>query len=62
LFLNMMVAWLVSDRFLVVAERHGYGPLLFALAFFAAVYFVVAALLLPETKGKTLAEIEALFQ
>ena len=62
LFLNMMVAWLVSDRFLVVAERHGYAPLLFALAFFAAIYFAVAAFLLPETKGKTLAEIEAFFK
>ena len=61
LFLNMMVAWFVSDRFLVVAERHGYAPLLFALAFFAAVYFVVAAFFLPETKGKTLAEIEEHF-
>ena len=61
LFLNMMVAWLVSDRFLVVAERHGYAPLLVSLAAFAAVYFAVAAFLLPETKGKTLAEIEAHF-
>ena len=61
LFLNMMVAWFVSDRFLVVAERHGYAPLLFALAFFAAVYFAVAAFFLPETKGKSLAEIEAHF-
>lgn len=61
LFLNMMVAWLVSDRFLVVAERHGYAPLLFTLAFFAAIYFAVAAFLLPETKGKTLAEIEEYF-
>ena len=62
LFLNMMVAWLVSDRFLVVAERHGYAPLLFTLAFFAAIYFAVAAIFLPETKGKTLAEIEAIFK
>lgn len=61
LFLNMMVAWLVADRFLIVAEKHGYAPLLFTLAFFAAVYFSVAALFLPETKGRTLAEIEAHF-
>ena len=61
LFLNMMVAWLVSDRFLVVAERHGYAPLLFTLAFFAAAYFAISATLLPETKGRTLDEIERLF-
>lgn len=62
LFLNMMVAWLVSDRFLIIAERHGYAPLMFTLAAFAATYFAVAAFLLPETKGKTLAEIEEFFK
>lgn len=61
LFLNMMVAWLVADKFLVVAERFGYATLLFGFGFFAAVYLAVAAFVLPETKGKTLAEIEEMF-
>ncbi len=33
-----------------------------AIQYFALVYFAVAAFLLPETKGKTLSEIEAYFE
>ena len=61
LFINMMVAYLISDVFLQLVEKWGYAPVLFMLAGFALVYFLVAALFLPETKGKTLAEIEAHF-
>jgi hypothetical protein len=34
----------------------------FVFAGFTAVYFLTAAFLLPETKGKTLEEIEAAFE
>jgi MFS transporter, SP family, solute carrier family 2 (myo-inositol transporter), member 13 len=34
----------------------------FAFAAFTIVYFVTAAFFLPETKGKTLEEIERLFE
>lgn len=61
LFVNMMVAYLISDVFLQLVEKWGYAPVLFMLAGFALVYFLVAALFLPETKGKTLEEIEAHF-
>ena len=61
LFINMMVAYLISDVFLQLVEKWGYAPVLFLLAGFAFVYFLVALFLLPETKGKTLEEIEAHF-
>ena len=62
LFINMMVAYLIADVFLQLVEKWGYAPVLFMLAGFAVVYFLVAAFLLPETKGKTLEEIEACFR
>ena len=62
LFVNMMVAYLISDVFLQLAADWGYGRVLFMLGSFALVYFAVAAFLLPETKGKTLSEIEAYFE
>lgn len=62
LFINMMVAYLISDVFLQLVESWGYAPVLFMLAGFALVYFLVAALFLPETKGKTLEEIEEYFR
>lgn len=61
LFVNMMTAWLIADVFLVWVEKCGYYTVLFSLAGFALLYFLVAVFLLPETKGKTLAEIEAHF-
>lgn len=61
LFINMMVAYLISDVFLQLVEKWGYAPVLFMLAGFALIYFITAAFFLPETKGKTLEEIEAYF-
>ncbi len=62
LFINMMVAYLISDVFLQLVEKWGYAPVLFMLAGFAAVYFVTAAFFLPETKGRTLEEIEKFWE
>ena len=61
LFVNMMTAYLIADVFLVWVEKCGYCTVLFSLSAFALLYFLVAVFLLPETKGKTLAEIEAFF-
>lgn len=62
LFVNMLVAWLISDVFLIWIEASGYATVLFALAGSALVYLLVALFLLPETNGKTLGEIEEMFK
>ena len=62
LFINMMVAYLISDVFLQLVEKWGYAPVLFMLAGFAVLYFITAAFFLPETKGRTLEEIEKMWE
>ena len=47
--------------FLPFVSKFGYSSMFFLFACFTLVYFLVAALFLPETKGKTLEEIEAHF-
>ena len=61
LFVNQMVAFTIADAFLPWQKACGYAVVFYSLAGFAFLYFLVAALLLPETKGKTLEEIEAHF-
>ena len=61
MFINMMVAFLIADRMLALVEKFGYAPVLFGFAAATVIYFITAAFFLPETKGKTLAEIEACF-
>jgi hypothetical protein len=48
--------------FLPFVSKHGYSQMFFLFAGFTVVYFLVAAFFLPETKGKTLEEIEAHFE
>ena len=62
LFINMMVAYVISDVFLQWVEKSGYSSVFYTLAIFGVVYFLAAAFLLPETKGKTLREIEEYFK
>ena len=61
MFINMMVAYFIADRMLALVERFGYAPVLIGFACATMVYFITAACFLPETKGKTLEEIEAWF-
>jgi hypothetical protein len=42
--------------------KHGYSTMFFGFAACTVVYFITAAFFLPETKGKTLEEIEAYFE
>ena len=61
LFVNQMVAFAIADLFLPWQKACGYAVVFYSLAFFAFLYFITAAFLLPETKGRTLEEIEEFF-
>jgi MFS family permease len=61
LVVNQLVSTTLAAIFLPFVSRHGYSSMFFLFASFTVVYFVVAAFFLPETKGKTLEEIEAHF-
>lgn len=59
---NMVVAYVVADQLLVIGSRYGYVVMFFAFASSSILYFWVVVLFLPETKGKTLADIELLWE
>ena len=61
LFLNQMVAFAIADAFLPWQKACGYATVFYCLACGALLYYLTAAFLLPETKGKTLEEIERYF-
>ena len=62
LLVNQLVATLLAGIFLPFVSRHGYSSMFFLFAAFTLVYFITVAFFLPETKGKTLEEIEAHFE
>jgi hypothetical protein len=62
LLLNQAVSTTIAAVFLPVVGKYGYGTMFFAFAACTVAYFVTAAFFLPETKGKTLEEIEACFE
>jgi MFS family permease len=62
LVINQLVSTTLSGIFLPFVSQHGYSSMFFLFAGFTVVYFLVAVFLLPETKGKTLEEIEAHFE
>ncbi len=62
LVINQLVSTTLAAIFLPFVSKYGYSSMFFLFAGFTVIYFLVAALFLPETKGKTLEEIEAHFE
>lgn len=62
LLLNQGVSTLIAAVFLPVVGNYGYAAMFLFWALCTMVYFSTAAFFLPETKGKTLEEIEAHFE
>jgi len=61
LLINQFVSTMIAAVFLPTVGQYGYATMFFYGAGCAVLYFLTAAFLLPETKGKTLEEIEAHF-
>jgi SP family myo-inositol transporter-like MFS transporter 13 len=61
LLLNQGASTLIAGVFLPVVGNYGYSTMFFFWAACTVLYFITAAFFLPETKGKTLEEIEMHF-
>jgi MFS family permease len=62
LLINQAVSTAIAATFLPTVGKYGYSTLFFAFAGCTVIYFITAAFFLPETKGKTLEEIEEHFE
>jgi MFS family permease len=62
LLINQAVSTGIAATFLPTVGKFGYSTMFFAFAACTVIYFLTAAFFLPETKGKTLEEIEAYFE
>jgi len=58
LLINQGVSTLIAGLFLPVVSNYGYAAMFGFWTLCTVVYFITAAFFLPETKGKTLEEIE----
>ena len=62
LVLNQAVSTTIAAIFLPTVGKYGYSTMFFGFAACTVIYFVTATWFLPETKGKTLEEIEVHFE
>jgi MFS family permease len=62
LLINQAVSTSIAAVFLPTVGKYGYSTMFFGFAGCTVIYFITAAFFLPETKGKTLEEIEAHFE
>ncbi|HEX6494091.1 MAG TPA: MFS transporter, partial [Acidobacteriaceae bacterium] len=62
LVINQLVSTTLAGVFLPVVSKYGYSTMFFLFAGFTIIYLVTVTFFLPETKGKTLEEIERYFE
>ena len=62
LLLNQAVSTGIAAVFLPTVGKYGYSTMFWGFAACTVIYFITAAFFLPETKGRTLEEIEAHFE
>jgi SP family myo-inositol transporter-like MFS transporter 13 len=62
LLVNQAVSTTIAATFLPTVGKYGYSTMFFVFAGRTVIYFITAAFFLPETKGKTLEEIEEHFE
>ncbi|MCX6928135.1 MAG: MFS transporter, partial [Verrucomicrobia bacterium] len=62
MLLNSGVSFLIALVFLPTVGYYGYSAMFFFWAGCTVIYFITAAFFMPETKGKTLEEIEDYFE
>jgi len=62
LLINQAVSTTIAAVFLPSVGKHGYSTMFFIFAGCTVIYFITATFFLPETKGKTLEEIEEHFE
>ncbi len=61
LLINEAISTFIAAIFLPTVGRYGYASMFYAFAGFTVLYFITVTFFFPETKGKTLEEIEAHF-
>lgn len=62
LLINQGVSTVIAGTFLPVVGNYGYSTIFFFCAGCTVIYWITAVFFLPETKGRTLEEIEAHFE
>jgi SP family myo-inositol transporter-like MFS transporter 13 len=62
LLINQTISTTIAAVFLPTVGAHGYSTMFFIFASCTVFYFIIAFFFLPETKGKTLEEIEEYFE
>ncbi|MCL2659860.1 MAG: sugar porter family MFS transporter [Acidobacteriaceae bacterium] len=62
LVINQAVSTTLAVVFLPIVSKYGYSSIFLLFAGFTVIYLVTAAFFLPETKGKTLEEMENYFE